>query len=151
MDFGFPYAYGKNQPSPNYTEADFPPDLTPAVYDLQAHVAPLGMAFYNGDMFPADYRGHILFAEHGSWNRSSKVGYKLSIAKVEGNSVTEVTPFATGWLQGEESLGRPVDVLNLPDGSVLVSDDQLGVVYRIEYAPTDTTARRPSAQNIAAN
>ena len=87
-------------------------------------------------MFPAEYQNQIILAEHGSWNRSKKSGYKLSLVKVDGNSKsTSYTPFATGWLDesSQKVWGRPVDVLLLPDGSMLVSDDQANVIYRITY------------------
>ncbi|MEM9257045.1 MAG: PQQ-dependent sugar dehydrogenase [Pseudomonadota bacterium] len=135
LDFGFPYVYGDNVPSPGYEDQTLPKGLIPAAYDLQAHVAPLGMAFYSGETFPDRYRNQLLFAQHGSWNRSSKVGYQLGLATIDQGDVTQVEPFARGWLQGQETLGRPVDVLVMPDGAVLVSDDLLGVIYRIEYAP----------------
>ena len=134
MDFGFPYAYGDNLPAPGYSRSDFPEGIVPAAYGLQAHVAPLGIVFYRGKEFPQDYHQQLLIAEHGSWNRSKKVGYQLSVASIANGSVSAVQPFATGWLQGEEVLGRPVDVINLPDGSLLISDDMLGVIYRISYA-----------------
>jgi len=99
-------------------------------------VASLGLKFYTGKQFPAEYKNQIILAEHGSWNRSKKSGYKLSLVKVDANSkATSYTTFASGWLDetAQKSWGRPVDVLLLPDGSMLVSDDQAGVVYRITY------------------
>ena len=92
------------------------------------------MKFYTGRMFPAEYRGQIFFAEHGSWNRSSKVGYRLSLATLdEHQQVVDYSVFAEGWLQGQDDWGRPVDVLILPDGSMLVSDDKADAIYRITY------------------
>ncbi|MFN8890689.1 MAG: PQQ-dependent sugar dehydrogenase, partial [Cyclobacteriaceae bacterium] len=104
--------------------------------NLGAHVAPLGLKFYTGSMFPAEYKNQIILAEHGSWNRSKKSGYKLSLVRVDqSGKATSYTTFANGWLdeQKQKSWGRPVDVLLLPDGSMLVSDDQAGVIYRIVY------------------
>ncbi|HWC65416.1 MAG TPA: sorbosone dehydrogenase family protein, partial [Thermoanaerobaculia bacterium] len=83
--------------------------------------------------FPPEYRGGIFIAEHGSWNRSRKVGYRVTYVGVRGGKAVSYEPFAEGWLQGEHAWGRPVDVLVMPDGAMLVSDDQAGVVYRISY------------------
>jgi glucose/arabinose dehydrogenase len=91
------------------------------------------MRFYTGSMFPAAYRQRIFIAEHGSWNRSKKVGYRIVTVTVDGDRVVAHEPFATGWLQGEEEWGRPVDVLVMPDGALLVSDDRAGAIYRITY------------------
>jgi glucose/arabinose dehydrogenase len=84
-------------------------------------------------MFPAEYRKQIFIAEHGSWNRSKKIGYRISVVRLEGDRAVKYEPFAEGWLQGEQAWGRPVDVLELPDGSLLVSDDFANVIYRITY------------------
>jgi glucose/arabinose dehydrogenase len=91
------------------------------------------MRFYNGGMFPADYRGNIFIAEHGSWNRSQKAGYRIKRVILAGNRVVKQVVFAEGWLQGQSAWGRPADVLVMPDGALLVSDDQAGVIYRISY------------------
>lgn len=107
----------------------------PPVAKLGAHVAPLGMRFYTGKMFPPDYANRIFVAEHGSWNRSKKVGYRVVAVDVGNRKAVKQQVFAAGWLQGEESWGRPVDVLVMPDGALLVSDDQAGVIYRISYKP----------------
>jgi glucose/arabinose dehydrogenase len=101
---------------------------------LGPHVAAIGMRFYNGAMFPAEYRNQVFIAEHGSWNRSQKIGYRVSVVKLEGDQAVSYEPFAQGWLQGQSAWGRPVDVLVMGDGSLLVSDDQRGVVYRIVYS-----------------
>ena len=91
------------------------------------------MRFYTGEQFPEKYRGGIFIAEHGSWNRSEKIGYRVVFArKTEGGAEVEV--FASGWLQGENAWGRPVDVLVMPDGALLVSDDRAGVIYRISHS-----------------
>ena len=92
------------------------------------------MRFYTGSMFPAEYRNQIVIAEHGSWNRTKKIGYRVSVVKLDGSGkVVGYEPFAHGWLQGEKAWGRPADVLVMPDGALLVSDDQAGAVYRISY------------------
>ena len=91
------------------------------------------MRFYSGSMFPPDYRGRIFIAEHGSWNRSKKIGYRISLATPEKGGQWRYSTFAEGWLQGEQPWGRPVDILQMPDGALLISDDEAGVIYRITY------------------
>jgi glucose/arabinose dehydrogenase len=92
------------------------------------------MRFYTGQMFPAEYRNQIFVAEHGSWNRSKKIGYNITMVKIENNKATQAIPFATGWLQADDKvIGRPVDVIVAADGALLVSDDSKGAVYRITY------------------
>ncbi len=100
---------------------------------LGAHVAALGMRFYTGTMFPPQYRNQVFIAEHGSWNRSSKIGYRISLVRLQDGKAVAYEPFASGWLQGESAWGRPADVLVLPDGSLLVADDAAGAIYRIVY------------------
>jgi glucose/arabinose dehydrogenase len=99
------------------------------------------MRFYTGGMFPAEYRNQVFIAEHGSWNRTSKIGFRLSLVRLAGDRAVSYKTFADGWLQGEEAWGRPVDVLLLPDGSLLVSDDAADAVYRITYDPSAPGAR----------
>jgi glucose/arabinose dehydrogenase len=96
-------------------------------------VAALGMRFYTGSMFPPEYRNQIFIAEHGSWNRSEKIGYRIMLVRLQDGKAVDSEVFAEGWLQGEDNWGRPVDVLVMPDGALLVSDDQAGAVYRISY------------------
>jgi glucose/arabinose dehydrogenase len=91
------------------------------------------MRFYTGTMFPPAYRNQIFIAQHGSWNRSKKIGYRVMHVQLEGERVLEYSAFAEGWLQGEKAWGRPVDVQVMPDGALLVSDDYAGVIYRISY------------------
>lgn len=135
MHFGFPYIHEDDLSDPEFGEGHDPADYTAPVQVLGPHTAPLGLAFYTGNAFPADYRSALFVAEHGSWNRTEKIGYRVMVAMLNeaGTEVTRYEPFATGWLQGEESWGRPVDVKMLPDGSMLVSDDQGGAIYRITY------------------
>ena len=97
------------------------------------HVAALGMRFYNGTMFPERYRNQIFIAEHGSWNRSERIGYRVTLVRLEGNRAVSYEPFAEGWLDNDKVWGRPVDVQVMPDGSMLVSDDKAGAIYRISY------------------
>ena len=133
MHFGFPYCHGGTVPDPQYGKKHACSEFVPPARALGAHVASLGMRFYNGSQFPSAYRGQVFIAEHGSWNRSRKVGYRIVVATLDGDRVASDAPFATGWLQGESAWGRPVDVLVLPDGSLLVSDDLAGAIYRIRY------------------
>jgi len=135
LHFGFPYLHGANILDPEYGDQAELDEYTRPSLELGAHVAPLGMTFYTGEQFPASYQNRIFIAEHGSWNRSTKTGYRVISVKLQGNRVVSVEPFITGWLDKNEqtSWGRPVDVINLPDGSMLVSDDTAGAVYRISY------------------
>jgi glucose/arabinose dehydrogenase len=122
MNFGFPYYINGNVPAPDMRELPPVDAMTPPSWQLPAHVAPLGMLFY---------QDNVLIAEHGSWNRSSKIGYRISQITIDGERATDYTIFASGWLEDETVWGRPVDLALLPDGSLLVSDDYAGVVYRI--------------------
>lgn len=134
LHFGYPYVHGDDVMDPEFGQDKRPDDYVAPALELGPHVAPLGMEFYTGDSFPADYRHQIFIAEHGSWNRTEKIGYRVMLVRVDeaGNAVS-YEPFATGWLQGDDAWGRPVDVEVMPDGSLLVSDDGRGAVYRIVY------------------
>lgn len=134
--FGYPYCHGGTIKDPEFGDKRPCSDFVKPAQNLGAHVAPLGLKFYTGKTFPAEYQNQILLAEHGSWNRTKKSGYKLSLVKVDANGKSiGYTPFATGWLDeaSQKVWGRPVDVLILKDGSMLVSDDQANVIYRITY------------------
>lgn len=133
MHFGYPYCHGNDILDPEYGKGRTCAGYTPPAMALGPHVASLGMRFYSGDMFPGMYRNQIFIAEHGSWNRSKKIGYRISLVYLEGNRTLKYEPFAEGWLQGESAWGRPVDVQVMPDGALLVSDDKAGVIYRITY------------------
>lgn len=100
---------------------------------LGPHVAALGMKFYTGEVFPDVYRNQIFIAEHGSWNRTVPIGYRISLVRVKGNRAVSYEVFAEGWLQGYKAWGRPVEVLVMPDGALLVSDDGANAIYRISY------------------
>jgi glucose/arabinose dehydrogenase len=134
LHFGFPYCHQGDLQDPEFGRNRKCSEFEPPARNLGPHVAALGMRFYTGGMFPAQYRNQIFIAEHGSWNRSRKIGYQISLVKIENNKVMSYEPFATGWLQGESVSGRPVDVEVLPDGSLAVSDDYAGVIYRISHA-----------------
>jgi len=134
LHFGYPYCHGGTVADPEFGQKHACSEFTPPAQALGAHVASLGMRFYQGAQFPAAYSGQVFIAEHGSWNRSSKVGYRISVVKLRGSKAVAYEPFITGWLQGEQPWGRPADVLVLPDGSLLVSDDFAGAVYRVRYS-----------------
>lgn len=136
MHFGFPYCHAGSIPDPEFGKNKSCEDYTKPVQPLRAHVAALGLKFYTGGMFPGEYKNQVFIAEHGSWNRSRKIGYRVSLVRIENNTASAgYEPFASGWLdeQSQQAWGRPVDVLVLDDGSMLVSDDQAGVLYRITY------------------
>jgi glucose/arabinose dehydrogenase len=134
MNFGYPYCHAGEIPDPQYGSKRPCSDFSAPEWKLPAHVAPLGMRFYTGKQFPAVYQNQIFIAEHGSWNRSSKVGYRITLVKLEGDKAVSYAPFATGWRRGETAWGRPADVLIAPDGALLVSDDHAGAIYRISYS-----------------
>lgn len=159
LHFGFPYCHGQDISDPEFGGKRKCGEFTPPVVELGPHVAALGMRFYTGTMFPTEYRNQIFIAEHGSWNRSVPIGYRITVVRLQTSSrlgsrapggPREPTPrpdtptppevyqasyevFAEGWLQGTQPWGRPVDLEVLPDGSLLVSDDFAGVIYRITY------------------
>ncbi|MFW5921110.1 MAG: PQQ-dependent sugar dehydrogenase [Polyangiales bacterium] len=132
MHFGFPYCHGRDRPDPEYDRLSCE-ETTPPVVELGPHVAALGMRFYTAEQFPERYRGGVFIAEHGSWNRSVPIGYRVMFVPVEDGEPGEPEVFARGWLKGGVGWGRPVDVEVLDDGSMLVSDDKGGVIYRIVY------------------
>ncbi len=131
--FGYPYCHQGDLLDPEFGAGKSCKDYTPPVLKLGAHVAALGMRFYTGKQFPAAYVGAALIAEHGSWNRTKKSGYRVMTVRLRGNEVLSQKPLVTGFEQNEEVWGRPVDVQPLPDGSVLISDDLAGAVYRVTY------------------
>jgi len=134
LHFGYPYLHGKDIHDPQYWSSRPDISFSRPVQELGPHVAALGMHFYRGTQFPAEYRNQIFIAEHGSWNRSVPIGYRVTLVQHNGAAATSYTVFASGWLQSNgQTWGRPVDVFELPDGSLLVSDDKAGAVYRISY------------------
>jgi glucose/arabinose dehydrogenase len=134
--FGFPYCHGGEILDPEFGAGKLCADYTAPVWKFGAHVAPLGMNFYEGKMFPASYDNKIFVAQHGSWNRSKKSGYVVMAIDHDENTATNAKVFASGWLDDETQIawGRPVDVINMPDGSILISDDYADVVYRVSYS-----------------
>lgn len=133
LHFGFPYCHGGDILDPRYGKDRDCKDYRPPVQRLGPHVAPLGVKFYTGQMFPPEYRNQLFIAEHGSWNRSKKVGYRVTLVRLDGDRAVSYEPFAYGWLQGQSVSGRPVDLIVKEDGALLVSDDFAGKVYRISY------------------
>lgn len=131
--FGFPYCHGGDVLDPEFGLGHKCKEYVAPVQKLGPHVASLGMRFYTGKMFPAFYRKQVFIAEHGSWNRSEKIGYRISLVKLKDNKAVSYEPFAFGWLQGQAAWGRPVDIEQMADGSLLVSDDKAGAIYRISY------------------
>jgi len=136
QNFGYPYCHGGTIKDPEFGDKFPCSDFVVPAQRLGPHVAPLGIKFYTGTMFPDEYKGHAFIAEHGSWNRDKKIGYRISLVKLENNQAVSYKTFANGWLDDDtqSNWGRPVDVLILDDGSMLVSDDQAGAIYRITYA-----------------
>lgn len=134
MHFGYPFCHQGDTPDPEFGQGKSCTDFTAPAFTLGAHVAALGLTFYTGGMFPDEYRNQLFIAQHGSWNRSEKVGYDILLVRFDaGGRVTGSKAFASGWLQGQDNWGRPNDVLQMPDGSLLVSDDQAGAIYRIVW------------------
>lgn len=136
LHFGYPYCHGGDIPDPEFGSEGVCEKYVPPAQNLGPHVAALGPEFYTGEMFPAEYRGHLFIAEHGSWNRDDPIGYRVTLVKLDGHRATSYDVFASGWLAGpdeEDAWGRPVDLEVLPDGSMLVSDDKAGAIYRIAY------------------
>ena len=138
LHFGFPFCHAGDLPDPQFGDSRRCSEFAPPALDLGPHVAALGMRFYTGDMFPERYRNQIFIAEHGSWNRSpaaGHTGYRLMVVHLDGNRPVEYEVFAEGWLQENNTAwGRPVDVLVMPDGALLLTDDGAGVIYRISYS-----------------
>ena len=134
LHFGFPYCHGGDIPDPRFGKGVDCSNFEAPVQRLGPHVAPLGITFYDGDMFPEEYINQVFIAEHGSWNRTKKIGYRVSLVRLDktGQAIS-YEPFAEGWLQGQRAWGRPADVLVAEDGSLLVSDDFANVIYRITY------------------
>jgi glucose/arabinose dehydrogenase len=136
--FGYPFVHARDVLDPEFGAGHDPAQYVPPVVEIQAHSAALGIAFYTAEAFPAAYRSALFVAERGSWNRTRKVGYQVSVVRFE-NGELRYAPFATGWLEregdDEHVWGRPNDVLVAPDGSLFVSDDHAGAIYRIRFAP----------------
>jgi glucose/arabinose dehydrogenase len=141
-DFGAPYCYQGNIPDPEFGWGRSCSEFTPPVGLMGPHSASLGMRFYTGSMFPKAYKNAIIVARHGSWNRSKKFGGDVVVVKLDKDGkVTSMEPLITGFLENNSYIGRPVDVLQMKDGSILVSDDWNGAVYRITYGKPKMAAQ----------
>lgn len=132
--FGFPYYHAGDIADPDILTDKKAQQFSAPAWKFKAHVAPLGARFYRGDQFPPQYKNQLFVAQHGSWNRSKPDGYRIALVKFEQDQPVAEEVFIDGWLDKEDKvLGRPVDVLEMPDGSLLISDDQLGVIYQVKY------------------
>jgi glucose/arabinose dehydrogenase len=141
--YGWPYCHwdaGGLFPDPDLGRAERCRTVARPTLLYQAHTAPLGLAFYTGTRFPPEYRGDLFVALHGSWNHPTPVGYKVIRVRLDGDS-PRAEDFATGWVAGGRAWGRPVDLAVAADGSLFLSDDRQGVVYRISYTEGRTGAR----------
>jgi glucose/arabinose dehydrogenase len=149
MHFGFPYYAGGHARHPDWADRQPPQEVTFPVFAFQAHTAPLRVAFYTGEQFPEEYRGDAFVAQHGSWNRSIPIGYRIKrILFDDAGAFAGHEVFIDGWLDGALAWGRPVDVLEVPDGMLLISDDHQDVLYRVRYTGerAQTEAERDQAQ-----
>ena len=133
--YGFPFQHAVNIKDPEFGDIESGYDYVQPILELGAHVAPTGIAFYNNDFhFPEEFKNNLFITLHGSWNRSSKVGYKvLRVVLNEDGAVISAEDFVSGWLQGQNVLGRPSAPFVASDGSLLISDDKANVIYRISY------------------
>lgn len=144
LHFGFPHCFGKDIADPEFGQQTSCGDFTPPAWSFPAHVAALGLRFLTGGSFPAEYHHQLFVAQHGSWNRSQPQGYRVALVRFAGGKPVSEEAFAEGWLRPDGKVtGRPVDLLNLPDGSLLVSDDLAGAVYRISHGGTPAKPNTP--------
>lgn len=133
LHFGFPYCHASNILDPKFGAKRGCNKTQLPITVLEPHVSPHGIKFYSGHMFPPEYHNQLIIAEHGSWNRRAPVGYRLQHFQLKNNQVVKKEIFAEGWLNDQKAWGRPTDLLIMPDGALLVSDDLAGVIYRISY------------------
>jgi len=132
--FGYPYCHGDDIPDPEFGAGKNCRQFIAPVWKFRAHVASLGIRFYQGKQFPDAYKNQLFVAEHGSWNRTIPQGYRVALIKFDQGKPVSEQDFISGWLTKDgKVLGRPVDILTMPDGSLLISDDTLGVIYKVEY------------------
>lgn len=145
--FGYPFCHAGAIPDPEFGKLKNCEEFIAPVWTFKAHMAPLGMRFYQGDQFPEAYRSRVFVAQHGSWNRSTPHGYRIVAVNFKDGMPDSEQVFAEGWLtKDEDVLGRPNDILEMPDGSLLVSDDKLGVVYKITYKKNSWPIKRSSSK-----
>ena len=137
LHFGYPYCHEGSIADPEFGKTRKCAEFTPPAQKLGPHVAALGLTFYTGTMFPAEYRKQLFIVNHGSWNRTpgaGHTGYRVMLARIQGDTVAGYEPFITGWLLPDNrAWGRPVDVLVAPDGALLISDDRANLIYRVSY------------------
>jgi len=132
--FGYPFCHGGDVLDPEFGKGKSCQDYVPPVWQFKAHMAPLGLRFYTGQQFPKRYKNQLFVAQHGSWNRSKPHGYRVAMVKFKGDKAISEQVFIEGWLTSAgQVLGRPTDILQMPDGSLLIADDTLGVIYRVSY------------------
>lgn len=135
--FGFPYCHAGDIADPEFGAEQTCKQFIPPVWKYKAHNAPLGLRFYRGKQFPADYKKQLFVAQHGSWNRTKPDGYRIALVRFKQHQPISEEVFIDGWLTKDDNvLGRPVDILELPDGSLLISDDHTGLIYKVEYQVT---------------
>jgi glucose/arabinose dehydrogenase len=132
--FGYPYCHGGDIPDPEFAAGKKCRQFKAPVWKFKAHIAALGLRFYKGKQFPLAYKNQLFVAEHGSWNRTEPQGYRVALVKFDRGKPVSEQDFISGWLTKDGNvLGRPVDILVMPDGSLLISDDKLGVIYKVSY------------------
>ncbi len=132
--FGYPYCHGGEIADPELAGNKKCKEFIAPEWKFKAHMAPLGLRFYTGKQFPKEYKNQLFVAQHGSWNRSEPHGYRVALVKFKRGKPVSEQAFITGWLTKEgKVLGRPTDILQMPDGSLLIADDTLGVIYRVTY------------------
>ncbi len=132
--FGFPYCHGGDIPDPEFGADKKCRQFTAPVWKFKAHMAPLGLRFYRGKQFPDEFKNQLFVAEHGSWNRSEPQGYRIALVRFKQTQAISEQVFIDGWLSKDgKVIGRPVDILEMPDGSLLISDDMLGIIYQVKY------------------
>ncbi len=132
--FGYPYCHAGDIPDPELAGDKSCQEFTAPVWKFKAHMAPLGMRFYTGTQFPEQYKNQLFVAQHGSWNRSKPHGYRIALVEFKQGKAVSEQAFISGWLTKDDKvLGRPTDILQMPDGSLLIADDTLGVIYRVSY------------------
>lgn len=133
LHFGYPYCHQGDLPDPDFGRDRSCADFAPPLLKLGPHVAPIGMVFYNGNMFPHEYKNRIFIGERGSWNRAEKVGFRVVMVTLGMGPLPKQEVFAEGWLQGDQFWGRPTYPYVMPDGALVVADDYNGAIYRISY------------------
>jgi hypothetical protein len=132
--FGYPYCHAGEILDPELAGNKKCSEFVAPVWKFKAHNAPLGMRFYQGKQFPKEYKNQLFVAQHGSWNRTEPDGYRVALVQFKDNKPVSEQVFIDGWLTKNQTvLGRPVDILELPNGSLLISDDKLGLIYQVKF------------------